>query len=199
MTPALVGVLALSGCSRAGERAAEGPASALGPFELAARPAAAAPVTPAEDGRPVALGLGRGVDLCIFNKRDSAITVALAGSPGTQGNPQVAPGDWYCGYDFNDPVQGRIFGLPGEIAMFYAENPGLGWPDISVDLLRESDDVRFCGIFNSFKAGESDVTDSGDARYVFGRNADDSDWKYMYITVLPSQGATPECVGKKNP
>lgn len=203
LSVALVAVLALSGCA-ATKRSAEGPVNVLGPAEVTAGSAAGAPLQPGADpapasvDAPVGLGAGRGVDLCIFNKRAQPFTVAFSGNPGTQGAPQVAPGDWYCGYDFSDAVvQGRITGLPGEEALVYAENPGISWPNISVDLM-QGDNVRFCGIRNGFNPGESDVTDSGDVRYVFGRNQDDNSWKYLYIEVLPSQGATPECVGKKS-
>ena len=198
----LIALLAVSACTGS-QRSAAGPDSVLGPAELAAPAPDSAPVEPGVDGVPAAAGLpvglgwGRGVDLCIFNRRSEPITVAFANNPKTQGSPEVAPGNWYCGYDFSDAVvQGRITGLPNESALFYAENPGLGAPNISVDLM-SSADARFCGIRNSFDVGESDVTDSGDVRYAFGRNSDDDNWKYMYIYVQPSQGATPECVGKK--
>ena len=187
----------VAGCGPA-QRSAEGPLDLLGPAQLAAAGEPAEPLTPDSAAPPALaattrLGLGRGVDLCIFNQLATPITVRFAKSPGIQGDPDVNPGAWVCGYDYSDAyVEGTITGLPEESLLFSAENPGWGWPDQDLNVMR--DDIRFCGLSNSFKEGESDMFDDGRVRYEFGRNGDDNDWKYLYLYLKPSQGATAECI-----
>ena len=186
---------ALGACARP-ERAAEAAApSAVG--------AVAAPVTPDEAASAQAPVAGdpidglrgglRGVDVCIFNRRSEPFTVEFNPDAQVQGSPTVAPGAWFCGYlrdsALSIVLDGQIF-LDGNTLYFMAQNDLFFAPSLSL-FPSLPGQLRTCDSFKRLDEGESFVTDTGVVRYVSGRNPDDDSWKYLTITVEPSQGASP--------
>ena len=176
----------------------------LGPLTTQVAPA----IRPAEPGTsPVpapegaaALGFGRGADLCIFNKVSDPITVAFDSGIQTQGSLPIAPGGWYCGYDQPDffgfaLVHGWIRDIPGEpnrIRIGGTNTPGVTETNIWVYSAQDPR-IQICVGGGDHNEGEFNTLDTGNARFVLGRYADDSSWKYLYINVEPSQGVSPEC------
>ena len=141
----------------------------------------------------------RGVDLCIFNKLPQPITVTFKRRPGTQGDPTVAPGGWYCGFDpyagFDPYVEGSIEGLSGETATFGAYNQMMASPGVGATAFFPAGQTdRGCHNDTYLTEGQSRVLfDSGQTKYSAGRNADDDNWKYLTLTLEPSQGLDFRC------
>ena len=214
----LLALVALGGCSQS-DREAEGAPSAPESVPATAEASAAPSVTPslpppAEPGSELAaaptdeetgrVGFGRGTDLCVFNKRDEPITVTFNGSPGTQGASPIPAGAWYCGYDTPDffgfsDVQGSISGIPnetGKIRISGNNTPSYTEVDLEVRTAKKDGqgDILQCDAGGFVNEGQTfDAIDTGHARFVLSRSNDDWGWKYMSITVEPSQGITDNC------
>ena len=215
----LLALAALAGCSQAdreAEVATSAPESTLATASASDSPSVMPSLPPpAEPGSVLAgaptdeetgrVGFGRGTDLCVFNKREEPISVTFDERTDTQGSSPVAAGGWYCGYDTPDffgfsGVRGWISDIPNEsnkIRISGINNPSYTSVSLEVRTGKKNvyGEILQCEAGGFVDEGQTfDPIDTGNARFVLSRSNDDWGWKYLAITVEPSQGITDNCV-----